>query len=60
MENSDDIFSINRDWDPSYLSEIFNESFDDCSTLWLNGIDDSVLNEEMDKYECYETYSRRH
>ena len=54
MEFSDDIFSTNRDWDPSYLRQLFNDSFDNLSSLWINGVEDSVLIDEMEKYESYQ------
>ena len=27
MEISDDLFLVNRDWDPVYLNELFREDF---------------------------------
>ena len=50
---SDDIF-INSDWDPCYLSLIFDESFDNMSELWNEEyVPDSVILQNVDEREVY-------
>ena len=53
MELSDSYLCLNCDWDPSYLHSIFDKSFDDCSELWINEVEDSALIREMEHLEHY-------
>ena len=49
----DDIF-VNSDWDPCYLSLIFDESFDNMSELWNEEyVPDSVILQNVDEREFY-------
>ena len=41
MDTFDWYLSWNRDWDPSYLTMLFSEDFNDCSDLWNSNVDDS-------------------
>ena len=41
----------NHDWDPCYLKDIFDVSFDECSDLWSDSITDMDLLEHV---ECVE------
>ena len=43
MDISDSLLSSNRNWDPSYLSEIFQEDFYEFSELWSSNVMDSEL-----------------
>ena len=43
MELSDSCLLANRDWDPVYLSSLFETDFDDFSELWINDINDMEL-----------------
>ena len=43
MEKSEVNLWANCDWDPSYLSCIFDVDFDDCSDLWISDVSDSDL-----------------
>ena len=53
MEISDGIFVRNRDWDPSYLRDIFQEDFYEFSDLWKSSVKDVELVEEVNKVERY-------
>ena len=50
----DDLFS-NLDWDPAYLSSIFDVDFNDMNDLWQSdsGVDDIVLASIMDKFDFH-------
>lgn len=50
----DDLIS-NLDWDPAYLSSIFDVDFNDMNDLWQSdsGVDDTVLASVMDKFDFY-------
>ena len=53
MEISDELLLRNIDWDPSYLSSIFDTDFSDCSELWVDNMDDSQLLQVVEKTERY-------
>ena len=52
VSNSMDVdLSTNLDWDPSYLSSIFDEEFNDMSDLWsCENISDGDLVSAVDRY----------
>ena len=43
MELSDRIFTVNRDWDPSYLRYIISQDFYDFCDLWANALPNEEL-----------------
>ena len=43
MELSDRIFTVNRDWDPSYLRYVIDQDFYDFRDLWANALPDEEL-----------------
>ena len=43
MDISDEVFICNRDWDPVYLSGIFDEEFFDFSDMWRSSVSDGEL-----------------
>ena len=49
MDNFQD-FLVNRDWDPVYLSSIFDIDFEDYSDLWDNSMDEFQMVEALDRY----------
>ena len=50
----DDYLFDNLDWDPSYLSRIFLEEFEDLSYLWdFDSVSDSELLEMCDSEGNY-------
>ena len=53
MEVPDTIFIRNRDWDPSYSMDLFQEDFYEFSELWKSNVHDMELVAETDKVECY-------
>ena len=53
MELSDICIICNRDWDPSYLAEIFDSDFYDFSDMWSNEIEDVDLVDSVNKLESY-------
>ena len=53
MDISDSLLSSNRDWDPSYLNEIFQEDFYEFSELWSSNVMDSELVQECNKIDIY-------
>ena len=53
MELSDNYLRTNRDWDPSYLSMLFDQDFHDVSDLWSSNVQDSDLVSAIDKLEIY-------
>ena len=55
MEISDSCLMRNRDWDPSYLSEVIGLDFFDFDDLWHNGaeVDDKDLVQNVEKLEKY-------
>ena len=55
MEVSDGFLIYNRDWDPSYLSEIVQQDFYDFPNLWGDSsVQDSDLVNEMERVERYQ------
>ena len=53
MEISDWALVHNKDWDPAYLVEIFNQNFFEFSDLSQSAITDEDFVCEMDKMEKY-------
>ena len=53
MDLSDHMLITNRDWDPSYLKDIFAEDFNDYSELWESDIMDSEIVTEVNRLEHY-------
>ena len=53
MEDSDELLLENRDWDPLYLSSIFDSDFCDHSNLWINDMGDQELVGVVEHLETY-------
>ena len=53
MEVSDSTLCRNRDWDPNYLKEIFNEDFYDFTELWGTSVMDTELLKDVEQVEKY-------
>ena len=53
MEEPDSIFYLNRDWDPSYLRELFSEDFFDLNDLWSSNVNYMELVREVETMEKY-------
>ena len=53
MDVSDTWLWSNREWDPSYLSSIFDKDFYDFNDLWLSNINDMELLEAGKDVERY-------
>ena len=53
MDVSDAVIGCNKDWDPSYLLDIFTEDFYDFDELWDNSLTDSDLVQGVSKMEKY-------
>ena len=53
MELPDSCFWLNHDWDPSYLSDIFNQDFYCFHKLWNSNISDCELVKEVQNMEKY-------
>ena len=53
MEVPDKLLSSNRDWDPSYLSDIVTQDFFDFNELWDNNVGNRQLVEDVEKLEKY-------
>ena len=53
MEISDSFLACNRDWDPMYLSTIFDMDFYDFNELWGNSVNDSELVDAVRNVETY-------
>ena len=51
MDLADTLIISNRDWDPSYLSELFSEDYHDFPELWSSNMSDSQLIQEVEKVE---------
>ena len=50
MDISDEHLICNRDWDPSYLSQIFDVEFYDFTDMWASSnVSDSDLITEIEK-----------
>ena len=51
MEVSDSLLCRNRDWDPSYLSQLLSDDFYELSDLWSDSnATDTELIQEVEKY----------
>ena len=56
MDANDSNFIENRDWDPLYLSSIFDSDFCEISDLWVDSMD--VTDQDLVKHvENVERYS---
>ena len=53
MEVDDCMFYRIRDWDPAYLSSIFDVDFYDYSEMWQSGMGDSELLHTVTELEKY-------
>ena len=53
METSDSCLLMNRDWDPTYLSTIFEGDFYDFSDLWQSNVNDMDLVNIVNEVEKY-------
>ena len=53
MDVMDSALLRNRDWDPSYLSTIFDVDFNDNLDLWQSEMDDSELVSVVSHLEKY-------
>ena len=53
MESSDSDILAHRDWDPSYLQQLFSHDFFEYPELWVSNVTDGDLNKEMDKLDRY-------
>ena len=53
MELLDRIFTVNRDWDPTYLRYVFSQDFYEFRELWNNNTGDHELVREVEKSERY-------
>ena len=53
MDVSDRFLWQNRDWDPSYLSTIFDMDFHDFNDLWISNTQDSELVKVAEHVEKY-------
>ena len=53
MELPNIVFACNRDWDPSYLSEIFNQDFYEFKDHWESNVCDDELVQESNRVEHY-------
>ena len=53
MEVSDDLLCRNRDWDPSYLQQIFTQDFHDFSKMRSSNVNDYELVQESLTVEKY-------
>ena len=53
MDVSDAVIWRNKDWDPSYLLDIFTEDFYNFDELWDNSLTDSDLVQGVSKMEKY-------
>ena len=53
MELSDRCLSLNRDWDPSYLSDIFTQDFYSFDNLWSSNVSHCDLVREVRNMEKY-------
>ena len=53
MELCDDLLFRNKDWDPSYLTSIFDQDFYEYSDLWDSNMSDKELLQEVTKIDVY-------
>ena len=51
MEVPDKMFTVNRDWDPSYLHELMSGDFFEFSELWTSNVGDNELVKETNRVE---------
>ena len=54
MEISDELLLDNRDWDPSYLSEVLSVDFFEFEDLWDSNVNNCDLVSEVNKMEMYQ------
>ena len=53
MDISDGYLLENRDWDPLYLSKLFDKEFNNFDDLWISDISDNDLKMEAERVEKY-------
>ena len=53
MDITDRMLVSNRDWDPSYLNEIFQEDFYDYCDMWSSDLSDSAIVSHLENVEKY-------
>ena len=53
MEVADAMYVRNRNWDPCYLRDLFQEEFYKFGDLWKSNVMDIELLEESDRVERY-------
>ena len=53
MDVSEAALVCNKDWDPSYLRDIFDSDFHDFSELWANSVGDMELLHDVESVERY-------
>ena len=58
MEISDCIMWCNKDWDLSYLSDIFTQDFYDFQDLWQSNVSDGQLVNDVTNFEKVLSCSR--
>ena len=49
MDTLDNVLLMNRDWDPTYLRDIFSEDFYEFKDLWSSYMNDMDLVEGIGK-----------
>ena len=53
MDVPDCALVCNHDWDPSYLSTIFDSELEDLNDIFSDSISDMDLVEHVEQIECY-------
>ena len=53
MDVFDDGMWSNRDWDPCYLAQLFDEDFNDMTDLWISNVTNSEMVNESINAERY-------
>ena len=53
MDVPNELFYLNKDWDPSYLQDIFSQDFFDFGDMWSSNVTDSELVQECERVEKY-------
>ena len=53
MDITDRMLVSNRDWDPSYLNEIFQEDFYDYCDMWSSDLSDAAIVSHLENVEKY-------
>ena len=53
MELCDNDLWTNRDWDPSYLQQLFSDEFYDYSDMWKSNVSDGELVKECERVDKY-------